>query len=174
MHTVLRLAAAAALTLSIGCPTADDDDATTPMEVAGSYSIVGSQLETTCTGAEWDFWEIFDFMERTANDVPAMTWDIIQDGGALTADMGPADCVWTGSVGADGTFSLRGPCATASMDREITITGNIAPFGNNFDVDGTMVIDVDRDDGAGGGPDGTPDCTVSAVELTGSGSPPAE
>lgn len=171
MTRSILFAAAAALVLCVGCPSADDDDATTPMDVAGSYALIGQQLDTDCTGAEWDFWEIFDFMERTGTDIPSMSLEIAQTGGALDATMQPAGCEWAGSVGADGTFSLRGPCDTASMNREIAITGSIALYGTSFDVDGTMVIEVDRDDGAGGDPDGTVDCTVTAVEISGSGAP---
>ena len=167
------LALAGVALLVIGCPPADDDDVTTPMDIAGNYVVVGQQLQTDCTGADWDFWEIFDFMERTANDVPSMSLVVEQSGGALSATMEPGACAWSGSVGADGTFSLRGPCPTASMDRDVAITGAVTLFGSNFDLDGTMVIEVDRDDGAGGPPDGTLDCTVSAVELTGSGSAPS-
>ena len=172
MSLFLRVATLVVLAATLGCPTADDDGVPDPMEVGGSYVMVGQQLETDCTGPEWDFWEIFDFMERTANDVPSMSLEIGQTGGALSATQQPSACEWAGSVGADGTFSLRGPCDTATMNRQISITGAITLYGSNFDVDGTMVIEVDRDDQAGGGPDGTVDCTVSAVELTGSGAPP--
>lgn len=174
MSSFFRAVTLVALAATLGCPTAADDDVPDPMEVAGSYVMVGQQLETDCTGPEWDFWEIFDFMERTANDVPSMSVEIGQSGGALSATQQPSACEWAGSVGADGTFSLRGPCHTATMDRQISITGAIALYGSNFDLDGTMVIEVDRDDGAGGDPDGAVDCTVSAVEVTGSGAPPSD
>ena len=174
MSWSVRFVALAAVLSCFGCPPADDDDVLEPMEVAGTYVFVGQQLETDCTGVEWDFWEIFDFMERTPNDVPSMSVQVGQTGGALAATQDPSACEWAGSVGADGTFSLRGPCDTATMNRQISITGAITQYGSNFDVDGTMVIEVDRDDGAGGPPDGTVDCTVSAVELSGSGTPSSD
>ncbi len=152
-----------------GCPSADPAPAE-PMVVAGDYVLAGQQLDSECVGADWDFWEIFDFMERTPTDVPSMQLIVTQSGGSLSAAEAPAGCTLDGSVGATGAFSLRGPCDTASMDRDLEITGNITLFGATFDVDANMRIEVDQSDGAGGPPDGVVDCVVTTVELSGSGS----
>ena len=159
-----------AVSLLVGCPSGEPPPAE-PMEVAGSYVLVAQQLDTECVGPSWDYWEIFDFMERTANDVPSMAIIVTQDGATLVGTQSPAGCVLSGSVGAEGAFSLRGACPTPSMDRELALSGTIAPYGSGFDVDGGLVIEVDRDDGAGGPPDGTVDCTVTSVEISGSGTP---
>ena len=165
-----RLLLLLALLSAAGCPSGEPEPAQ-PMQVAGAYVLVAQQLNTECVGAAWDYWEIFDFMERTGNDVPSMAVAVTQDGGVLEGTQSPAGCVLSGSVGAEGAFSLRGACPTATMDRELALTGTIALYGTSFDVDGDLVIDVDRDDGAGGPPDGTVDCTVTSVEITGSGTP---
>lgn len=161
--------AATAVLLLVGCPTGDPPPSD-PMEVAGTYALAGQQLDSECVGAGWDFWEIFDFMERTPTDVPSMQLVITQSDGNIEANQSPGDCVLDGSVGASGTFSLRGRCDTASMNRDLEISGNITLFGANFDLDANMRIDVDQSDGAGGPPDGTIDCSVTTVELSGSGS----
>jgi len=140
------------------------------MDIAGTYALVAQQLDSECVGPEWDFWEIFDFMERTPTDVPSMQIVMTQSEGDIEASLSPGGCVLEGSVGPSGTFSIRGGCDTSSMDRDLEISGNITLFGANFDVDANMRIDVDQGDGAGGPPDGTIDCSVTTVELSGSGS----
>ena len=154
----------------VGCPSGEPEPAE-PLEVAGNYALAGNQLDSECVGGDWDFWEIFDFMERTPNDVPSMQLTVTQSGAGIEAEQQPGGCLLAGTVGPDGTFSLRGPCDTASMDRDLEINGNIVLFGANFDVDASMRIDVDKDDGAGGEPDGTVDCSVTNVELVGTGTP---
>ncbi|MCO4771152.1 MAG: hypothetical protein KDA24_14045 [Deltaproteobacteria bacterium] len=154
-----------------GCPSGDPEPAE-PMNIAANYVVAGQQLDSECVGADWDFWEIFDFMERTPQDVPSMTLAVTQSGGAIEASQGPAGCVLSGTVGPTGTFSLRGECDTATMDRDLEINGSVVAFGAGFDIDANLSIGVDRDDGAGGDPDGLLDCTVGNVELSGTGTPP--
>jgi len=171
VNSVHRSLPFAVLALLIGCPSSDPPPAE-PLDVAGSYTLVGTQLDSECVGAEWDFCEVYDFMERTPSDIPSMTMEVTQDGGAISATQAPAGCVLDGTVGPTGTFSLRGPCDTATMDRDLEISGTIVEFGAGFDIEASMRIDVDRSDGAGGPPDGVVDCSVPSVDLDGSGSRP--
>ncbi len=168
---VLAFVAALAAAPLAGCPSSDPPPAE-PLDVAGTYAVVATQLDSECVGAEWDFWEVYDFMERTPQDIPSMTMEVTQDGGAIAAALSPGGCSLDGTVGPTGTFSLRGPCDTATMDRDLEISGTIAEFGAGFDIEASMRIDVDRDDGAGGAPDGVIDCSVPTVDLDGSGSRP--
>jgi hypothetical protein len=149
----------------IACPTTTEP-VPEPLHVAGRYSISGQQEETSCFPPDWQFWDLLAFMEHTATDVPAMTLDITQDGARIEADEGPAGCVWEGSVGVDGTFSLSGPCDDANYARDIALQGNITTFGTGFDLAGTMRIDVfalPRDESI--------DCVVDVIRLDGTGAP---
>jgi len=166
---VSRNALVFAALLLAACPSEDPTPAE-PMQIAADYALAAQQLDSECVGGDWDFWEVFDFMDRTPNDVPAMQLAVTQSGGDLAATQQPTGCELTGTVGPTGTFSLRGPCDTASMNRDLEITGNISAFGATFDLDATLRIEVDANDGAGGAPDGTVDCVVGTVELSGSGS----
>lgn len=159
-----------AAVLVAGCPSAEPEPAE-PADVAGFWSLTAQPNETDCVGAEWDFWVVWDFVTRTPNDVPAFTLDVSQTDGALTAALEPGGCTLAGTVGPTGTFQLSGACDTASMDRDLTLSGNAVPFGADLDIDGNLAFDVDADDGAGGGPDGTIDCSVSAAGVSGSGTP---
>jgi hypothetical protein len=87
----------------------------------------------------------------------------------LQATFAPGGCELSGGIVTGGAFSLTGDCDDSVMERYFSLTGTISSFGSNWDLEGTLVIDVDLLDG--GVADGEVDCTVNAVRVSGSGLP---
>jgi hypothetical protein len=137
--------------------------------VAGSYVLSLQQSDSGCIPPDFDFWEIFAFAENNGNNLPIVTAEITQNDGDLQATFAPGGCELSGGIVTGGVFSLTGDCNDSVMERYFSLTGTISSFGSNWDLEGTLVIDVDLLDG--GVADGEVDCTVNAVRVSGSGLP---
>ena len=167
---ILRASLVLLAVLIAACGGADDDDVDLPMQIAGHHTLLGSQEDGDCYPPEVEYHDLYAFSELTPQDLPAFTLDITQQVGALEAVLGPADCGLGGSVGATGAVTLEGPCDDDLMDRMVRISADVTSTGSGgFSWDGAMVIEVDHGDGDGGAPDGTVDCTITRVALSGSG-----
>jgi hypothetical protein len=127
------------------------------------------QNDSGCYPPDFDFWEIFAFAENNGNNLPIVTAEISQTDSDLAATFAPGGCDLSGGIVTGGAFSLTGACDDALMERDFSLTGAISAFGNNWDLQGTLVIDVDLLDG--GAADGEVDCTVNSVSVSGSGLP---
>jgi hypothetical protein len=165
----LRLFLAAAAISVVGCGGGEEPPPDPPPHVAGSYVLSLQQSDSGCLPPDFDFWEIFAFAENNGNNLPIVTAEITQNDADLQATFAPGGCELSGGIVTGGAFSLTGDCNDLLMERYFSLTGTITSFGSNWDLEGTLVIDVDLLDG--GAADGEVDCTVNAVSVSGSGLP---
>ena len=165
LHCVLGLFI---VPLAVGCAV-EEDGPEPPPYVAGSYVLSLQQNDSGCYPPDFDFWEIFAFAENNGNNLPIVTADISQTDTELAATFTPGGCDLSGGIVTGGAFSLTGDCDDSLMERDFSLTGSISAFGSNWDLQGTLVIDVDLLDG--GTADGEVDCTVNSVTVSGSGLP---
>jgi len=166
---LLGLLLAALASWVSGCGAGDEPPPEPPPHVAGSYVLSLQQSDSGCLPPDFDFWEIFAFAENNGNNLPIVTAEITQTDGDLEATFEPGGCELSGGIVPGGAFSLTGNCNDSLMERHFSLTGTISPFGSNWDLSGTLVIDVDVIDG--GSADGEVDCTVNAVSVSGTGLP---
>ncbi len=158
-----------AVSWTMGCGGGEEPPPDPPPHIAGSYVLSLQQSDSGCVPPEFDFWEIFAFAENNGNNLPIVTAEITQTDGDLQATFAPSGCELSGGIVTGGAFSLTGDCNDSVMERYFSLTGTISSFGSNWDLEGTLVIDVDLL--AGGVADGEVDCTVNAVSVSGSGLP---
>ena len=164
---LLYVLSAALIGFTTGCGGADEPSPEPPPHVAGAYVLSMQQSDSGCLPPEFDFWEIFAFAENNGNNLPIVTAEITQSDADLQATFSPGGCELSGGIVSGGAFSLTGSCDDALMARFFSLTGTITPFGSNWNLEGTLVIDVDLIDG--GVADGEVDCTVNDVQVSGSG-----
>lgn len=159
------------LALLVGCGPTEEPPAE-PRDMAGAYNLAFTQENSGCLPGVASYEDIFGFLDSVDLGTPVGSAVVTQDGGVIEASLSPASCLLEGSVDSTGTFDLGGSCSDATLGRELFMTGTVTPEGSNLRLAGTMAIEVDVDDGAGGGPDGVAECTVDRVAVTGLGVPP--
>ena len=154
--------------LLVACPTADPD--LEVPDISAHYILAADQRDSTCGTTIATADQVTGFLEDSADGVPILNMDLTQEGDALHAVLDPSGCEWTGLVDVQGTFSLSGPCDDADVIREGRVAATASEFGDSWDMEGALTIEVDTLDAAGDpGPDGTADCEA-ILDLTGHGS----
>lgn len=168
MRSILILAL-----LLTACPsTSQEEEPPEIPDLSGEYSLVFNQANTQCFPPDYLFEDIFGFLDNVDSGTPVSAATFAQDGTQLAVTLHSSDCTLTGGVGEGGAFNVFGDCDDASMNREFDIQGDASRSGiSGWSIDATGTLDVDSNDGAGGGPDGTIDCVVDEVAVTGTGAP---
>ncbi|MCP4870572.1 MAG: hypothetical protein GY898_17855 [Proteobacteria bacterium] len=139
-------------------------------DLSGSYNLSTTQRDSTCQPEDATPEQIFGFLDSTPEGIPVIGMELEQDGDSLDGTLTLSGCVWTGLVDTTGSFTLSGDCSDADAGRVGRIGATAEAFGDTWDVEGTLTIEVDTLDEAGApGPDGTADCEVVS-DLQGSGS----
>jgi len=151
-----------------GCP--DPDPEPVLPDLTGRYNLATQQRDSSCLPEVADPDQIFGFLEESAGGIPVIAMDVEQEGDSLVAVLDPSGCEWSGVVDVARAFSLSGPCGDAEVGRIGRIAANATGFGDTWEVDGTLTVEVDTQTLAGEpGPDGVTDCEV-VLDLAGSGS----
>lgn len=159
--------------LLAACPsTSEEAPAPEIPDLSGEYSLVFSQANTQCFPPDYLFEDIFAFLDNVDSGTPVSTATFAQDGTQLAVTLHSSDCILTGGVGEAGAFNVLGQCDDDTMTRELDVQGDASRSGlSGWSIAATGTLDVDSNDGAGGGPDGTVDCVVDDVTVTGTGAP---
>ncbi len=162
-----------ALLLLAACPSTSTgvEEPDIP-DLSGSYTLVFNQAQTECYPPDYMFEDVFGFLDDVDDGTPVSAATFTQDGTELAITLHSSDCVLTGGVGEAGSFNATGDCNDATMNRTVGIQGDASRSGlDGWAIAATATFDVDADDGAGGGPDGAVDCSVTDVTVTGTGAP---
>lgn len=139
-------------------------------DLAGSYNFATSQRDSSCQPEVATAEQIFGFLDTTPEGIPVLQLELEQVGDELDGTLDPSGCAWSGLADVSGSFTLGGDCSDAEVGRVGRIGATAVAFGDVWDVDGTLTVEVDTLDEAGtAGPDGTADCEV-ILDLSGSGS----
>lgn len=166
----MRLTTLGATLLLVGCPTDDsgDDPLLAIPEASGHYNLTGQIVDNGCNAlGDWDLWEdVFPWTDQTPSGLLVFTADLTQSSTVIDALILPgasdSGCAWSGSIGAGGAFDLSGPCDD-TIHREISLIGTVSEYGDGFEIDATLSANLDREG------DGTADCTVEHVAVSGTG-----
>lgn len=146
-----------------------EEEASVP-QISGSYNLVAQQQDSDCLPEVATEQQIFGFMTEAATGVRVMTMELSQEGGELSAELGPSGCLWAGVVDTTSSVTLSGDCHDGDIARSGRITAVAEPYGAGHELLGTLRVEVDTLDADGNpGPDGVPDCEVIA-DLEGTGS----
>ena len=163
----LRITLVASLLVAAGCPTEENDVPETP-DISGQYNMALSLLDNGCF--DFGYGELMAWTLEN-NGVRSMSIAMGQEGSSLTGVVGPdVGCELLGTVGTGGTWNLSGPCDDEWMDRSIRISATSTPSGQGFNLEGTLLFEVDGEPDAEGGADGEIDCEVEH-RIQGSGTP---
>ncbi len=143
-------------------------------DLSGDWNFSFTLVDTECNGPDYAFADVFGFLDNADAGLPVTSAVLSQSGTSLSVLFESNDCELDGSVGDGGTVSFSGACDDAAMDRDLGVRFRAQSAGTeSWTVatdTGVMEMDIDANDGAGGGPDGVVDCVVSTVQVTGSGS----
>lgn len=154
--------------LLVACPTAEPEPE--PPDISGLYVLTAQQRDSDCVTSIATPEQVTGFMEETPNGVPILSLEIIQEGDTLDGLLDPSGCEWSGLVDTEGSFTLSGPCDGGDVQRIGRVAGTATPFGADWQIDGSLTIEVDTLTQAGDpGPDGTADCET-ILDLAGTGS----
>jgi hypothetical protein len=164
---VRHLPLSAIVLLLCACPT-EEPEPEIPI-VEGQYVLTAQQRDSDCMPEVASADQILGFMEETLTGVPVLSLEIVQDGEQLDGLLDPSGCEWSGLIDTLGDITLSGPCHEADVARIGRIAANISPFGEDWELTGTLSIEVDTQSQAGDpGPDGITDCEV-LMDLSGTG-----
>ena len=154
--------------LLVACPT-EEPEAEVP-DISSHYVLTAQQRDSNCLPEIASPEQITGFMEETPNGVPILSVDLAQEGDSLDGLLDPSGCSWSGLVDTEGSLTLSGPCDDADVGRIGRVAGMATPFGADWQLDGSLTIEVDTENAAGEpGPDGEADCEV-ILDLAGTGS----
>ena len=152
--------------LLVASCTPDEPAQTTP-DVDGSYTIIVGSNEGWTNDCPVDI-PLVDTVGFVGMSGALYTgvMEIVQEGSALTLDF--EGCAGlTGAVSLEGIIDVSGPCTYNQIELEIMVGATFSMTDGIRNLDGLVSVDVDANDGAGGGPDGVVDCAVSG-DLQGS------
>lgn len=154
--------------LLVACPTAEPEPEAP--DISGHYVLTAQQRDSDCVTTIATPEQVTGFMDETPGGVPILSVEISQEGDALDGLLDPSDCEWSGLVDTEGSFTLSGPCNDVDVNRVGRVAATASPFGADWQLDGSLIIEVDTMTQAGDPPpDGTADCEV-ILDLAGTGS----
>lgn len=151
----------------LGCPQPEPEPEIP--DISGHYALAAQQRDSDCVPSIASPDQVMGFLETTQTGVPLLAMQIEQEGDVVEGTLDASGCVWSGRVDAQGAFTLTGPCDGADVRRTGRVGATATPFGADWDVDGTLSVEVDTLDAGGEpGPDGALDCEV-LLDLSGTG-----
>jgi len=154
--------------LLVACPSAEPEPEVP--DISATYVLAANQRDSDCVASIATPDQVTGFMETTPSGVPILNVEISQDGDALDGLLDPSGCAWSGIVDTDGSLTLSGPCDGEDVQRIGRIAATASPFGADWQLEGSLTIEVDTLDEAGDpNPDGAADCET-ILDLDGTGS----
>lgn len=155
------------LSMASCAESTEDEQVLTPPEVAGHYNLTGQIVDNGCNALnDWDLWgEVLVWADQTPSGLATFTLDIEQADTVLSAVLLPGlgdGCVLDGSIGAGGAFDLSGSCDD-TITRAMSVIGTIDAYGDGWEMSSILSMELDREG------DGTFDCEVSHIEISGTG-----
>jgi len=157
------------LGMLMGCPPEEPGPPPTP-DSNGRYNLVFTMQDTACVPPDFLFDDLFAFLDQPTAGITVTSAQFVQEDEQLAITLESSGCVLTGSIGSGGATTVSGACDDALMTRQMTIIGNVTESVSALEFEGTLRFDVD---GGPAGIDGTIDCSVDPVEVSGTGTPPS-